>query len=142
MFTKEFAAKLLKIIDERKLTLESVADASKLSSRFISNIISGRQKPTLESFEKICSALQLEPNDLLINEKSRQADKSKPMAVNKIYCKDKDKAHTYRAVCPACNRPLATDWQSYCDRCGQRLSWSQYIKADLVCTFSGKEEFK
>ena len=142
MFTKEFATKLLKIIDERNMTLESVADAAKLSSRFISNIITGRQKPTLDSFEKICSALQLEPNDLLISDKSKQPEKSKPMAVTKIFCRDRSNAYTYRAVCPSCNRPLSSDWQSYCDRCGQRLNWEQYSKADLVCTFSGKEEFK
>lgn len=140
MFTKEFAAKLLKIIDERNLTIESVADLSKLSSRFISNLINEKQKPTLESFEKICSALQLEPNELLLNEKSKQPEKSKPMAVTKIFCRDRNNVYTYRAVCPACDKPLQSDWQSYCDRCGQRLNWEQYSKADLVCTFSEKEE--
>lgn len=142
MFTKEFANNLLKIIEERNLTLESVAEITKLSRKFIGNIINQRQKPTLESFEKICSALQLEPNDLLISQKSKQVGKSEPMAVTKIFCQEKNKTLTYRAVCPSCNKLLQSDWQSYCDCCGQRLSWAQYINADFICKLPEKEEYK
>ena len=132
MFTKELSSKLLKILNERNMTLEGLADASNLSSRFISNITNEKQIPTLESFEKICSALEVTPNDLLISEKSMQEKKSKPMPVSKIHCCKNAEGYTYTAICPSCDKPLASDWQSYCDRCGQRLSWEQYPLARIV----------
>lgn len=132
MFTKELAKNLLQIIDERNMTLEGLANVSNLSSKFIGNIASEKQSLTLDSFEKICSALELEPNDLLLNEKSKTFFKSKPMAVVKILKRQNTELHIYRPICPSCDKPLASEWQSYCDVCGQRLSWEKYSKADIV----------
>ena len=132
MFTDELSTKILQISNERKLTLEKLADASGLSRKFISNITNRKQKPTLDSFEKICSALEVEPNDLLINEKSKTTEKSTAKAVNKIYCHIKNQVATYSAICPECNSILKSDWQSYCGHCGQRLSWEGYSKAEIV----------
>ena len=33
---------------------------------------------------------------------------------------------SYFPVCPNCNCTLEREFQSYCDRCGQRLSWSLF----------------
>jgi len=30
------------------------------------------------------------------------------------------------AVCPQCQSSLERDFQSYCDRCGQKLDWKLY----------------
>lgn len=35
-------------------------------------------------------------------------------------------------VCPHCRETLEREYQSYCDRCGQRLKWTKYHKAKLV----------
>lgn len=35
-------------------------------------------------------------------------------------------------VCPKCKISLERDFQSYCDRCGQRLDWKDYKKAKIV----------
>ena len=132
MFSKELSAKLLKIIDERDMTLVSLAEASGLTREFIGKIASGKQVPTLNSFEKICSALELEPNDLLINDKSKNGEKSKAMEVNTAYCNQKGNIYTYIPICPSCNTLLHNDWQSYCDNCGQKLSWKNYIDSTVV----------
>ena len=141
MFTKELSTKLLNIIDERNMTLESLSEAAGLSRKFIGNVTSGKQVPTLSSFERICSALELEPNDLLINSKSKTADKSKPMRVDTVYCQRKDNVYSYIPVCPRCNSLLDNDWQSYCDTCGQKLSWKRYIDSKVVTDKPPKKQF-
>ncbi len=132
MFEKQLSTKLLKIIDERNLTLESVADASGLTYCFISNITRGTQVPGLISLEKLCSALEVTPNDLLISEKSIKGEKSKPMRVNTVYCHREGNVYSYIPVCPCCNSLLQNEWQSYCDFCEQRLSWERYVDSNLT----------
>lgn len=132
MFAKEFASNLLRVVNERNMTLVSLAEASGLTREYIGNIASGKQVPTLTSFEKICSALELEPNDLLINDKSKIGERAKVMRVNTVYCQRKGNVISYIPVCPCCNSLLPNDWQSYCDKCGQRLSWERYINSKVT----------
>lgn len=129
MFTKELSFQMLKIIDQRKLTLEKLSEATGMSRKFIGNIINGKQVPSLDSFEKICSALELEPNDLLLNEKSKALGKTAPMCVDKVLLKQ-NSIHT--PLCPACSSALSSELQSYCDVCGQHLSWKKYNKSDII----------
>ena len=132
MFSKELATKILKLIDERNMTLESLSEASGLSRRFINNITSGKQVPTLNSLEKLCSAFEVEPNDLLINDKSKNEARSIAMFVNTVYCKNSEIFSTYTPICPYCNTLLQNDWQRYCENCGQKLSWKHFIKSKVV----------
>ncbi len=132
MFSKELATKILKLIDEKNMTLESLSEVSGLSRRFISNVTSGKQVPTLNSFEKICSALELEPNDLLISDKSKNEARSIAMCVNTVYCNNQENLSEYIPICPYCNTLLQNDWQSYCDNCGQKLSWKHFIYSKVV----------
>lgn len=37
-------------------------------------------------------------------------------------------------VCPRCRITLEREYQSYCDRCGQRLDWRTYEQAHIVTT--------
>lgn len=141
MFSKELSAKLLKIIDEREMTLVSLAEAAGLTREFIGKIASGKQVPTLNSLEKICSALELEPNDLLISEKSKSKEKSQAMRVNTVYCSRKGNIYSYIPICPSCNTLLHNDWQSYCDNCGQKLSWKRYIDSKVIMEKPSKKHF-
>jgi len=36
-------------------------------------------------------------------------------------------------VCPQCGSAMEREYQSYCDRCGQHLSWKLYHRAAVVC---------
>ena len=60
MFSKELAVKILKLLDKNNMTLEDLSEASGLSRKFITKITSGKQIPTLNSLEKLCSALEVE----------------------------------------------------------------------------------
>ena len=132
MFVKELASNLLKVIDEKNMTLESLSEKSDLSRRFINNIINGKQVPTINSLEKLCSALELEPNDLLINYKSKDKERSAPMSVNTVYCSKQETIFTYIPICPYCNSLLQNNWQSHCDNCGQKLSWKHFINSKVT----------
>lgn len=35
-------------------------------------------------------------------------------------------------ICPSCNITLEREYQSFCDRCGQRLNWDSFENADVV----------
>ena len=67
MFTKELSTKLLKIIDERRLTVKSLADLTNTSRNYMTNIISEKQTPTITILENICSGVGVEPNYLLLS---------------------------------------------------------------------------
>ena len=35
-------------------------------------------------------------------------------------------------VCPQCRSAMEREYQSYCDRCGQRLGWREIRRAQIV----------
>ena len=132
MYSKELSAHLIKIIDERELTVEALATAAGLTREYLTKVKNGKHVASLTTLEKLCTALELNPNDLLLNEKSMQQDKSKSKQVNTMYCQKKGDTFTYTPICPACNSMLHSNWQSYCDFCGQRLSWESYIDSKVI----------
>lgn len=53
-----------------------------------------------------------------------------PMTVNEIiYFSKYDSAYS---VCPRCKKTLEREYQTYCDRCGQALSWDRFDKAKVI----------
>ncbi|MDD6478807.1 MAG: helix-turn-helix transcriptional regulator [Oscillospiraceae bacterium] len=129
MFKRELSINLIKIIDQKNLTVESVSRLANLSRKYVSNIISEKQTPSIDVLENICSALQVEPNDLLIGEKSKQMGKSEPLEVTEIFKEAMNER--YHTLCPRCSKPLVRDNQAYCDACGQRLSWRKFTNATV-----------
>lgn len=135
MFRRELSQKILKLIDEKEMALETLAEISDLSRKFIGNIVSEKQAPTLDSFEKICAALEVTPDQLLLPDTSWIPEKAKAMSVKQVRCfEDLTTGATYYSVCPGCNKTLERDYQAYCDRCGQRLSWKEFSKAEVIYT--------
>lgn len=132
MFKKELGIKILKLLDQKNMTIEELAEIANLSRKFVGNVINQRQSPTLDSFEKICAALEVTPNDLLISDKSLEPNKANAMCVSKILFNDVAPIKHSIPICPNCNVGLDIEYQSYCDRCGQRLSWKNYSNAEVV----------
>ena len=132
MFSKSLSTALLRKMGERDMTQAELAEACHLSKRFVGDVVRGNAIPTLDSFEKICEGLEVTPDDLLIDEKSRHADKASAMRVTKVLCFDRGDHCDAFAVCPSCNTTLEREYQNYCDRCGQKLSWKQYSRANVI----------
>ena len=133
MFKKQLSNQLLKIIGERNLTVTHVAELSHMSRFYFSNVLKCKTNLSIDLLENICSALEVNPDELLIGENSKSPDKATPMAVTKVFCYDKTLKSEHKPICPNCNKLLARDNQAYCDKCGQRLSWRNFTHAELVC---------
>ena len=107
MFKKELSVKLLKIIDERKLTVKSLSELANLSRNYVSNIIDEKQVPTIDTLENICSGLNVTPDELLISDKSKATEKAKPMPVTEVFCADETFYTKHKPICPNCKKLLA-----------------------------------
>lgn len=53
----------------------------------------------------------------------------KPMAVTQIRLFPADGAYP---VCPQCSSSMEREYQRFCDRCGQCLSWKNYKQALVI----------
>ena len=51
-------------------------------------------------------------------------------AIRVTECITYDKCTSF-PICPKCDCALEREYQSYCDRCGQKLSWVGYLKAKV-----------
>ena len=130
MFSKNLSTALIRFIDDEGITQEELAERCNLSARFVGNVIRGHSQMRLDTFENICAALEVTPNDILVPKCSRPNDKSQIMQVSQIfYVSDVNGSFP---VCPACRVTIEREYQSYCDRCGQRLGWKHYKTAEVI----------
>ncbi len=58
--------RLAKIRKDKKLTQERLAEITNLANNYISNIENNRSIPSLETLVKLCEALEVTPNDILL----------------------------------------------------------------------------
>ena len=60
-----------------------------------------------------------------------------PMSVTEVMAFETFHGKTGYYVCPRCSTTMEREFVSYCDRCGQHLSWKGYRKAKVV--YPGKK---
>lgn len=125
MFSDNLSTSLLKIIEERKLSQQKLANATNLSCRYISGIICKTSSPTIKSLEKICTALDVTPNELLIPK-----DIVLTLEINKVLFYKND--NKIIPLCPHCNKPLKQEFIGYCNHCSGKLSWKNYTNAKII----------
>jgi len=56
----------------------------------------------------------------------------RPATVRKIFCYRGLHGLNSFPVCPTCDITMEREYQSYCDRCGQMLSWKDFEKAVVI----------
>lgn len=56
----------------------------------------------------------------------------RPMMVRELMVFPAMKQATSFYVCPRCRTTMEQEFACYCDRCGQRLSWTQWDQARIV----------
>ena len=127
MFSKFLSDNLLKIIGERDITQEKLAEKSNISPRYINSIICQNTAPTIKSLEKICSALDVTPNELLLpeNHKTTIAQSVKKLRYDEIELR-------FLPVCPHCNKTIKLEYIAFCEHCTGKLSWNEYSHADII----------
>jgi hypothetical protein len=55
-----------------------------------------------------------------------------PMPVAELMVFSSSFGYTAYYVCPRCHITMEREYQSYCDRCGQRLGWTNCQNARIV----------
>lgn len=55
-----------------------------------------------------------------------------PMQVRKVRIIGTDQLGNCYPVCPKCGLTMDREYQSYCDRCGQALTWRNYKNAIVI----------
>lgn len=61
-----------------------------------------------------------------------QLDYRLPMLVTELMVFSSAFGQTSYYVCPRCDITMEREFQSYCDRCGQKLDWRRYRYAKIV----------
>ncbi len=133
MFLDNLSASLLQLCDAERLSYERASERCQCSSKHFANIVRKRTHPTLNVFEQICLGFHETPNHLLGIEESDLSYRA-PMAVMEIRAFPNMTGKPMFPVCPRCKASLEREYLSYCNYCGQCLSWEHLkVAAIIVC---------
>lgn len=134
MFLDNLSSSLQSICEKQSISQEKLAELCDLSSRFVGKIICKHSVPTLTSLEKMCDALNMTPNDLLLTLAEQELAYRAPKKVDAVRCfRKQDEIKAY-PICPQCHITMEREYQAFCDRCGQKLDWSEFNNAVLFIT--------
>lgn len=133
MFSDNLSANVLYLCDFHHLSYERASERCSLSSRYFGSIARGQTTPTVHTLEKLCNGFDCTPNDLLFARSMQQElIYRQPLRVTQIRCYRYAFGLTGFPVCPRCQKSMEREYQSFCDRCGQRLDWKGFHKATLL----------
>lgn len=133
MFLDNLSTSVLRLCDSRKLSYEAASERCELSSRYFGDIARGKTAPTILTLEKLCVGFDLTPDDLLIPSAIwQEMSFRQPMPVTQIRCFRWPCGITGFPVCPQCGVTMEREYQSFCDRCGQCLTWKGFSKATII----------
>lgn len=133
MFSDNLSTSILKLCDSCKLSYEAASEQCELSSRYFGDIARGKTAPTILTLEKLCIGFGLTPNDLLLPSAIwQEMSFRQPMPVTQIRCFHRSCGTTSFPVCPQCGVTTEREYQSFCDRFGQCLTWKGFSKATII----------
>ena len=133
MFLDNLATSILRLCDTRDLSYEAASECCDLSPRYFGDIARGKTAPTILTLEKLCVGFELTPNDLLLPEEMwREMSFRRSMRVHEIRCYRCRSTLTAYPVCPQCGMTMEREYQAFCDRCGQKLDWSEHAGAVVL----------
>lgn len=127
MFSDNLPVSLLRLCDSYGLTYEAAAERCNISTRYFGSIARGKATPSIVTLEKLCIGFNATPNELLgVCAKHARV----PMQVVEV--RYFSGAMSGFPVCPQCGISLEREYQAFCDRCGQMLSWYNYHNAHVI----------
>lgn len=126
MFSDHLALSLLLICDVWKLNYDQAAERCGCSARHFGSIVRRQASPTLGLLEKMCTAFDQTPNQLLGVGIEEELSYRRPLAVRTVRQYQAQSGLLAFPVCPRCGGPLEREDQSYCGRCGQCLGWGEF----------------
>lgn len=133
MFLDNLSTSVLRRCDRDKLSYEAASELCDLSSRYFGDIARGKTAPTILTLEKLCKGFQCTPNELLLSSQlPPEITFRLPMQVQQIRCYEGNWGLLSFPVCPRCQITMEREYQSFCDRCGQRLDWKNFDHTQII----------
>ena len=131
MFSKKLSIALLVLCDNLDLTLKAASEKCGISSRFFGSVVREQSSPSIRTLEKMCAGLNRTPNELLgFAPADGELAHRREMKVRYFRRSAMpDGGYTEFPICPRCMQNMEREYQAFCDKCGQRLVWSDYWKA-------------
>lgn len=134
MFSKKLSTSVLSICDSCDLSYEAASELCDLSPRYFGSIAHGITAPTVNTLQKLCVGFDRTPNELLGFSTSDE-ELSYRFAMQVMHYRQHlsfNFSYTIFPVCPRCHSNMEREYQAFCDRCGQKLSWDFFHYATLM----------
>lgn len=134
MFSKKLSTSVLRICDSRGLSYEAASELCDLSPRYFGSIARGKTSPTVNTLQKLCLGFDRTPNELL-GYSTADEELSYRIAMQVTHYREHlflNVSHLTFPVCPRCQCNIEREYQAFCDRCGQKLSWDFFHHATLM----------
>lgn len=133
MFPDKLSSSLLQLCRTNGLSYESASERCGMSSRYFGRIIRKESAPSITVLENICTGFGKTPNELLVSAETDGAEgRDAAMAVASVRCFQTVHGLAAFPICPGCGCTLEREFQNYCDRCGQKLSWDDYRRLSII----------
>ena len=117
---KENLAKALKRVKkERRLPLVKLAEELGVEIPVLKSYMDGTEDITADTLETIVNKLHIPMQDVTVPAQT----------VNEVIMLH---SGTTFPVCPQCHCSMEREYQSFCDRCGQRLNWKGFRNASVT----------
>lgn len=125
MYLDNLSVAILRVCEKRHLTYEMASECCDMCTPHLSRIIRRVNAPRLPTLEKICTGLDLTPNDLLLPlEKPRKYSQDEPrIVIVELNCGPNGQLIGV-PVCPRCGKAVEWKKQFSCAYCNQKLDWT------------------
>ena len=133
MFPDALSDSLSRLCDETELTYEATSRNCRCSPQYFSAIIHRKSVPSIAILEKLCDGFGKTPNCLLqVSHDTQEKSYRTPMRVEAVRAFRWGGSFSAFPICPRCECTMEREYQSFCDRCGQRLSWKGFRRATVI----------
>lgn len=133
MFLDTLSAVILRLCDLYNWSLDDAATKCDIDPIQFWHITQRKWVPTINTLELLCAGFQVSPNDLLVAPAPVQELSFRiPMNVTQCLGRRVGSSYTVYPLCPQCGCSFEREFQSFCDRCGQRLCWRGYSRVEIV----------
>ena len=133
MYLDALSDSLSRLCDEHSLSYEDAFRRCRCSVCYFSRIIRKKSVPSIAILENLCDGFGKTP-DCFLQASPDTEEKSyrTPMRIEALRAYRSGGNLFAYLVCPRCNFTMEREYQAFCDRCGQRLSWRGFRQAAIL----------
>ena len=130
----EIGKNIVRLRKQKGVTQEWLALESEMAVSYLRSIEHGTANPTIDALDRLAKVLNVSVESIIDFSGETEAHGAEsyrdPMPVTEVLVLP----HIVGgfSVCPRCHTTMEREFQSYCDRCGQRLSWNDFHHAKVI----------